>query len=74
MSVSRSVSKCVLPSVYRVGHVPAALCRSAPGVNIPDLVAYYRFRGNGNDSSGNGWNLTVHSGTLVAGKSVFSFC
>ena len=69
MSVSRSVSKCVLPSVYRVGHVPAALLsRSAPGVNIPDLVAYYRFSGNGNDSSGNGWNLTVHSGTLVAGK------
>lgn len=35
---------------------------------LTDLIAYYRFNGNGNDSSGNSRHLTVNSGTLVAGK------
>lgn len=68
MSISRSVSPSVFRSVHPASRVPAALVGSSvPSVDIPDLVAYYRFDGNGNDSSGFR-NLTIHSGTLVAGK------
>ncbi len=34
---------------------------------LTDLIAYYRFNGNGNDSSGNNRDLGINSGTLVPG-------
>lgn len=40
---------------------------AAPTTLLTDLIAYYRFNGNGNDSSGNSRNLSIDSGSLVPG-------
>jgi len=47
VSVFRSVSKCVLPSVHRASSVPAALMGGAPSFSLPAALTEYWLAGEG---------------------------
>ena len=68
LSTRAGVLRFPQEAANRILEIAASSSSSSSPSLLTDLIAYYRFNGDGSDSSSNGNDLTIDSGTLVPGK------